>query len=62
MTVEILPATREDLVAGFTFYEEQESGLGSYFLHSLIADIDSLRLYAGVHVRSLSGWPLTSGP
>ena len=49
MRIEILDDAREDLVDGFQFYEEQSSGLGSYFLDSLFADIDSLLLYAGVH-------------
>jgi len=37
------------LVTGYHFYEDQSPGLGSYFLDSLFADIDSLLLYAGVH-------------
>jgi hypothetical protein len=36
-------------VEGFHFYEDQSPGLGSYFLDSLFADIDSLLLYAGIH-------------
>jgi hypothetical protein len=49
MTIVILPSARDDLADGFAFYEEQEAGLGSYFLESLFSDIDSLRLYAGIH-------------
>ena len=49
MTIEILETAEDDLVAGFRFYEAQAAGLGSYFLQSLYADIESLRLYAGVH-------------
>lgn len=45
----MLPSAREDLSAGFGFYDEQETGLGRYFLDSLIADIDSLQIHAGVH-------------
>jgi hypothetical protein len=37
------------LADGFAFYERQEEGLGTYFLESLFSDIDSLRLYAGIH-------------
>ena len=33
----------------FNFYESQLKGLGSYFLESLFSDIDSLKLYTGVH-------------
>jgi len=34
---------------GFRFYEAKERGLGGYFLDTLLSDIDSLQLYAGVH-------------
>ena len=47
----ILPSACEDLAEGFAFYEKQSEGLGIYFLESLFSDIDSLRLYAGVHRR-----------
>ena len=49
MRIEILDDAKDDLVAGFQFYEEQSPGLGSYFLDSIFADIDSLLLYAGIH-------------
>ncbi len=37
-----------DLADGFAFYEAQEAGLGDYFATCLRADIESLRLYAGI--------------
>ncbi|HSB73875.1 MAG TPA: type II toxin-antitoxin system RelE/ParE family toxin [Candidatus Methylomirabilis sp.] len=49
MRVEILDEARQDLVDGYRYYESQAAGLGDYFLDSLIADIDSLRFYAGIH-------------
>ena len=49
MRIEILDDAKDDLAEGFNFYESQSLGLGSYFLDSLFADIDSLLLYAGVH-------------
>lgn len=49
MKIRILDAAQQDLVSGFRFYEAQESGLGSYFLDSLFADIDSLMFFAGIH-------------
>lgn len=49
MKIAILPSARDDLADGFQFYENQVAGLGSYFLESLFSDIDSLRLYAGIH-------------
>lgn len=49
MRIGILEKAEDDLVAGFHFYEEQKAGLGAYFLESLYSDIESLRLYAGIH-------------
>ncbi len=49
MKIEIVDDATEDLVSAFHFYEQQSAGLGSYFLDSIFADIDSLILYAGVH-------------
>ena len=51
MRLVILPSAREDLAEGFAFYEQQGEGLGDYFLETLFSDIDSLRLYAGIHRR-----------
>lgn len=39
----------DDLNEGFWFYEAQESGLGDYFLTQLRADIDGLKITAGIH-------------
>ena len=49
MRITILPAANEDLINGYYFYEQQEAGIGSYFLNSLYADIESLILYQGIH-------------
>lgn len=49
MKTSIQSAALADLRRGFHFYERQEEGLGTYFLDSLYSDIDSLRLYAGIH-------------
>ncbi len=55
MKVAILPSGREDLADGLDCYERQGEGLGSYFPESLCSDIDSLRLYAGIH-RQVFGY------
>ena len=39
----------QDLEDGFQFYEAQERGLGDYFLSQLRADIDGLKITAGIH-------------
>ena len=49
MTVEILDKAEDDLVHGFQFYEAQQRGLGSYFLESLFADMESLQVQGDVH-------------
>ena len=51
MTIVIVPSAKEDLAEGFAFFEGQQAGLGVYFLESLFSDIDSLKIYAGVHRR-----------
>jgi len=50
MRIEILNLAVEDLIVGFRFYESQSKGLGDYFLDSIFSDIESLHLYAGIHI------------
>jgi plasmid stabilization system protein ParE len=50
--IEILDQAVQDLIEGFHFYEDQQPGLGSYFLTNLYADIESLQLYAGIHRKA----------
>ncbi len=40
-----------DLADGKSFYDENEKGVGTYFLDSMVADIESLFVYAGVHSK-----------
>jgi hypothetical protein len=47
--VEISDDALEDLNCGYLFYEAQEAGLGEYFAACLRADIEGLRVSAGVH-------------
>jgi len=53
----IQPAALADLRRAFYFYERQEAGLGTYFLNSLYSDIDSLRLFAGIHTSRFAPLP-----
>ena len=46
-----LPEARDDLIAGFRFYEHQAPGLGSYFRESILGDIDALAVHGGVHAK-----------
>ena len=49
MKIRILESAKQDLLDGYSFYEKQGEGLGEYFISTLFSDIESLRLYAGVH-------------
>ena len=51
MKVKILPTALEDLDRGRRFYARQGKSLGNYFLDALFSDIDSLELYAGIHMK-----------
>lgn len=52
MKIRILPEAERDLELGADFYESQRLGLGRYFNDCLASDIESLRLYAGIHARA----------
>ena len=45
----VLDAAVEDLEAGRAFYDSREQNVGRYFWDNLLADLESLRLYAGIH-------------
>ena len=50
-TVVVLTEAAEDIEQARIFYDEQESGIGDYCADSLVADIESLVLYHGIHSR-----------
>ena len=56
MKIHILDQAEDDLVDGYKFYENQEQGVGAYFLDSLYSDIESLILYAGIHPLRHKGY------
>lgn len=49
MTPKILPSGIADLENARDFYDAQELGVGTYFLECAFSEIESLRLYAGIH-------------
>ncbi len=51
MKIEILADAEQDIENGIYFYEAQKQGLGRYFLDTILADIDSLIIYAGIHIK-----------
>ena len=56
MRIQILDQAEQDLIEGFHFYEEQQPGLGSYFLANLYADIESLQIHGGTHSRQYKAY------
>ena len=56
MKVRILDRAEDDLVDGFWFYEDQQSGLCRYFLDQLYADIGLLDQFGGIHRVVFAGF------
>jgi hypothetical protein len=50
----ILKEAVDDLDEGKSFYDFQEHGVGEYFFDCIVADIESLIIFAGIH-RKKSG-------
>ncbi len=50
MNIKILDEAEKDIAVGIFFYESQKNGLGKYFLDSMLSDIESLHIYAGIHI------------
>jgi hypothetical protein len=46
-----LEGVAADLQIGKQFYDANQICFGDYFFDCLIADIESLRLYAGIHSK-----------
>ena len=49
MTVVILEDAAEDLESSVQFFESCATGVGDYFLDSILSDLDSLILFVGIH-------------
>ena len=49
--VVVLAEAVEDIEKARDFYDAQEPGIGDYCADSLVADIESLGLYHGIHSR-----------
>ena len=45
----VLDEAVEDLVFGKRFYDAKEFGIGDYFVDSILSDLASLKIYAGIH-------------
>ena len=49
MTVVILEDAAEDIESGRHFYETRKAAIGDYFVESILSDLGSLVLHAGIH-------------
>lgn len=58
--IQVLSEAEDDLEDGKFFYDSQEKGIGNYFWDSLISDIESLVIYAGVHSKEHGYHRMTS--
>ena len=54
MRIEILGSGHRDIVLGARFYDQQQQGLGRYFADYIYSELESLVVYAGVHVQYAS--------
>lgn len=50
--IRILREAVADLMDGKIFYEERQPGTGDAFWDSLLADLDLLMVYGGIHAKS----------
>ena len=56
--VVVLVEAAEDIEKARDFYDEQQPGIGDYCADSLVADIESLALYHGIHSRQFGFYRL----
>jgi hypothetical protein len=47
----VLEEAAEDIERGRDFYDYQEYGIGSYFTDSIVAEIEGLALFHGIHAK-----------
>lgn len=58
--VVVLVEAAEDIEQARDFYDEQQPGIGDYCADSLVADIESLVLYHGIHLRQFGLYRMLS--
>lgn len=58
--IQILADAENDLEEGRTFYDTQGKEVGNYFWDSLLSDIESLVLFAGIHRKEFGFYRLLS--
>ena len=56
----VLKDAVNDLDEGKSFYDSKEKGVGDYFWDTLLSDIESLTVYAGIHIKKHSFYKMLS--
>ena len=59
--VAVLAEAAEDIEQARDFYDAQEPGIGDYCADLLVADIESLALYHGIHPRYFGFYRMLAG-
>ena len=58
--IQLLADAENDLIAGRKFYDKHGKAIGDYFWDSLLSDIESLTLFAGIHKKEFGFCRLSS--
>ncbi|MFZ4778410.1 MAG: type II toxin-antitoxin system RelE/ParE family toxin [Terrimicrobiaceae bacterium] len=58
--IAVLDEAAEDIERGRDFYDMQESGVGDYFADSIVADIECLGLFHGIHSKHFGFYRMLS--
>jgi len=56
----VLEEAAEDIEHGRDFYDLQDFGVGDYFADSIVADIECLGLFHGIHSKHLGFFRMLS--
>lgn len=51
MNIRVLHSARRTIADGILFYDDQEPGIGAYFLSSIMSDLRSLKIFSGGHQK-----------
>ena len=49
--IKILRQVTDDLIEGKKFYDSNQPGVGIYFFDTIVAEIESISIYAGIHSK-----------
>lgn len=58
--IQILAEAENDLYEGQAFYSKQGEHVGNYFWDSLLSDIESLAIFAGIHRQEFGFYRMLS--